>query len=138
MSVSLVRPAQPAPATVAESTPPPPESRPVRGGVFALPLTPTCPVWCVSDHTDPLMDGCHVSRSIKLVPPPGIDVPDNEMLYAELFVSDDFPKSGVELSLNHAGSGELLDAAAVDRYIGEMLTFVGRLRALRAQMGATQ
>ncbi len=105
-------------------------------GVFDVPLAPGCPVWCVSDHRDPLMAGIHVSRTAVFAPPSDLEV-DGEFLTAELTRCDDLANPRDELSLNHAGNGVLLDAAAVDETIHGLLEFVVRLKALRAQMDAS-
>ena len=105
------------------------DERPV---VSAGPLQPGCPVWCVTDHRDPLMDGIHISRSATFAPPSDMDV-DGEFLAAELWRGGAIDRTF--LNLNHGGNGVLLDATQVDRTIDDLLEFAVRLKALRGQMG---
>jgi hypothetical protein len=108
------------------------DDRPV---VSAGPLQPGCPVWCVSNHADPLMDSIHVSRTAEFAPPSDMEA-DGEFLAAELFSDSDLSTPRTYLSLNHGGNSVLLDAAGVDQTVHDLLEFVVRLKALRAQMGA--
>lgn len=104
-------------------------------GVFDVPLLPGCPVWCVTDHRERFMEGIHLSRTASFNPPSDLAA-DSDFLAAELTLCDELTDPRVELSLSHAGNGVLLDAEQVDQTIHDLLEFVVRLKALRAQMGA--
>ena len=104
-----------------------------RPAVFAGPLQRGCPVWCVTNHRERFMEGIHLSRAAAFSPPSDLEA-DDEFLAAELTLCDELVNPRVELSLNHAGNGVLLNAEQVDQTITDLLEFVVRLKALRAQM----